>query len=106
MRYRGFRRNPFFEPQVRAGIDLRRALAAHAEEAAREAGRIAAAAGAPWMPRHRGDVVTVDESGTEVRVVNTDHGAHLQEFGSRNNPPHAPLRRGARAAGMRLTDTP
>lgn len=36
-------------------------------------------------------------------VGNTDIAAHLIEFGSVNNPPFAPLRRGTTAAGLRLT---
>lgn len=39
---------------------------------------------------------------TRVRVGNTDYFAHLVEWGSVNNPPYAPLRRGVRAAGLRL----
>lgn len=32
--------------------------------------------------------------------------AHIIEFGSRNNPPYAPLRRAARATGMRFIERP
>lgn len=37
-------------------------------------------------------------------VDNFDIAAHLIEFGSINNPPYAPLRRGAQAAGLRFAD--
>lgn len=37
-----------------------------------------------------------------TRVVAEDFGWHWVEFGSSNNPPYAPLRRGIRAAGLRL----
>ena len=37
-------------------------------------------------------------------VVTTDAFWHVIEFGSVNNPPYAPFRRGVRAAGLRLDD--
>lgn len=37
-------------------------------------------------------------------VGNTDIAAHLIEYGSKNNPPYAPLRRGVTAAGLRFAD--
>lgn len=37
-------------------------------------------------------------------VGNRDVFAHGIEFGSVNNPPYAPLRRGVQAAGLRFTD--
>lgn len=48
--------------------------------------------------------VVVDEDG-EIRVGNTDPFFHLTEWGSVNNPPYAPLRRGVTAAGLRLTES-
>lgn len=42
--------------------------------------------------------------GDGYAVVDTDPFAHLVEAGSVNNPPYSPLRRGARAAGLRLED--
>lgn len=47
-------------------------------------------------------VVTVGD----VRVVNTKHGWHLQEFGSTRNVVQAPLRRGVLAAGLRFLPHP
>lgn len=38
-------------------------------------------------------------------VGNTDVAAHLIEYGSVNNPPYAPLRRGVSAAGLRFVDS-
>jgi hypothetical protein len=35
-------------------------------------------------------------------AVATDPFGHLVEWGSKNNPPYAPLRRGVLAAGLRL----
>lgn len=40
-----------------------------------------------------------------LRVGNRDFAAHMVEWGSVNNPPYAPLRRGVRAAGLRLDET-
>lgn len=66
--------------------------------------QMARQARAPWMPRG-GPQIVVGQDGDDIVVENTDYGAHLQEFGSVNNAAHAPLRRGARAAGLRLTDS-
>lgn len=56
------------------------------------------------MPRQRRGSVIVEADARGVRVVNTDHGAHIDEYGSVNSPPYAPLRRGARRAGFRLEE--
>lgn len=56
------------------------------------------------MPRQRRGSVVVEADARGVRVVNTDHGAHIDEFGSVNSPAYAPLRRGARRAGFRLDE--
>lgn len=40
------------------------------------------------------------------RVGNRDFAAHLVEWGSVNNEPYAPLRRGVAAAGLRLHEAP
>ena len=50
----------------------------------------------------QGDQVRVDRDGDTVRILSTDPFWHLIEWGSVNNPAYAPLRRGARAAGLRL----
>lgn len=56
------------------------------------------------MPRQRSGSVVVEADARGIRVVNTDHGAHIDEYGSVNSPPYAPLRRGARRAGLRLEE--
>ena len=56
------------------------------------------------MPRQRRDSVIVEADASGVRVINTDYGAHIDEYGSVNSPPYAPLRRGARRAGFRLEE--
>jgi hypothetical protein len=65
---------------------------------------LAQQAQAPWMQRQGQPLIVVEQDGDEVSLVNTDHAAHLTEWGSKNNPPHAPLRRGVRAAGLRLDE--
>lgn len=102
-----FKANPGLAKELAAQPEHKRALADAAKPARDEAQRLADAAGAPWM-RRRGaaDTVVVDATGDEVLLVNTDHAGHLMEFGGRNNPPHAPLRRGVQAAGLRLDEHP
>jgi len=46
----------------------------------------------------------VRPDGTKVRA--TDTFWHLLEFGSVNNPPYAPLRRGVIASGLRFSPAP
>ncbi len=41
---------------------------------------------------------------TMVRIGNRDFAFHLTEFGSKNNPPYAPMRRALQALGIRLVD--
>lgn len=100
-----FRANPRLRQELERSLPVRASVAAAANVAARHAALIARQARAPWMPRSGADsTITVNVAGDEVRLVNTDHAAHLQEWGGRNNPPHAPLRRGVRAAGLRLDE--
>jgi hypothetical protein len=47
----------------------------------------------------------ITETPTAFRVGNTDFFFHLTEWGSANNPPYAPLRRGVIAAGLRLDES-
>lgn len=99
-----FRRNSRFEAEMKRTPGYRALLRAHVEARVVPAvEQTIRQARAPWMPRG-GPAVRVENDGDEVVVENTDYGAHLMEFGSANNPAHAPLRRGARAAGLRLTD--
>lgn len=56
-------------------------------------------------PRDTGDYAESIETfsdGRTVGVTSTDFAAHIIEWGSVNNPPFAPLRRGVQAAGFRL----
>ncbi len=97
--------NPDLVEQIKAQPEYGQALREVVEPAARAAESFARTAGEPWMPRRGAKgLIVVDITEDGARITNTDHAAHLAEFGSRNNPPHAPLRRGARAAGLNLTE--
>jgi hypothetical protein len=99
-----FIRNRFFDKEMQVDPEYRAKLRARVElEVAPKVRAIADQVGAPWMPRG-GQSIEVEEAGDEVRVVNTDYGAWIVEVGSVNNPAHAPLRRGVRAAGLRLRE--
>lgn len=86
------------QPAADAAEEIARSIPRTTRRASRRAGR-------PWMPRkgqRRRIVIQTTPDG--VAVVNTDYAAHLMEFGSARNPPHAPLRRGVQSAGLRLDD--
>ena len=50
------------------------------------------------------DRFVIVELPTRMRVTNHDFAWHLVEFGSVNNPPYGPLRKGVRRAGLRLEE--
>jgi hypothetical protein len=56
------------------------------------------------MPRPGRRRVEVVEADGKVYISNTNYGAHLEEFGTAHSPVYAPLRRGARAAGLTLKE--
>lgn len=101
-----FQPNPNFKAEMRRDPDLRRHVHKTADEVRDKAERLGAAKGAPWMPRkgNPGRTYIVDDTAEGARVTNQEHGGHLVEWGSKNNPPHAPLRRAVRAVGLRLRD--
>lgn len=98
--------NPGFAEEFRDEPDTREGLRESAEAIKAHADPIVRSIGAPWMGR-RGEheTIVVFDDANGVYVVNTDHAGHLMEFGSQNNPPHAPLRRAARAAGAEVVET-
>lgn len=98
-----FRRNPRADAELRRQIAHRRALEGAARDAKSKAEAIARSLGGTGDTARRFEVVV---EGDEVRLVNTDPFFHLTEFGSVNNPPFAPLRRGVRAAGLDLQEHP
>jgi|VirMetMinimDraft_7_1064189.scaffolds.fasta_scaffold93106_2 hypothetical protein len=63
-----------------------------------------------WYVKHRVMVnkrfrpIEVDAADGDVYVTDTDFGAHLDEYGSVNNPAYAPMRTAVRAAGFRLSE--
>jgi hypothetical protein len=58
---------------------------------------------AALMPRAgQRQPIEVQATDEGVFIVNTDFGGHLAEWGSKNNPAKAPMRRGVRAAGFTL----
>lgn len=102
-----FRPNPDFLDQLARTQEVREATRAGAEAVAQEAEQLADAASAPWLPRRGSGTNTtfvVADDGETIAVVNTDHAGHLVEWGSENNPPHAPLRRGVHAAGLHFDE--
>lgn len=50
------------------------------------------------------DRLGVEVNGDEVALVSNWSLWSIIEFGSVNNPPYAPMRRGLEAAGLQLTD--
>lgn len=99
-----FRRNPRFIAEIRKQQEHKEALREGAEAVQEQATDIARQAGAPWM-RRQAQTIEVQDAGDEVAVVNTDYAGHLMEWGSIRNTPHAPLRRGARAAGLHFRES-
>jgi hypothetical protein len=97
-----YRPNPDFEEELTAEPEFGDGMRQQAEVARARAEslapRIMPRAGSPQAFQ-----VQQDADGTYL--VNTDHGGHLAEFGSVNNPPIAPLRRGVKAAGFRLVES-
>ena len=93
--------NPGFSREIMREPETLDGLAESAEGAARHAENFA---GRPWMPRPGGEHIVVVQEGGNVYIANKDYGAHLKEWGSKNNAPIAPLRRGVQAAGLRFKD--
>lgn len=88
----------------RIRLDMQRlARSPELRQALRKAGRAVAAEAEPLTaPEHS---VRVVDHGRVVRVVNTSPEAVREEWGSAKEEPRAPLRRGVRAAGLRLDET-
>lgn len=51
------------------------------------------------------DRLDVEVDGDEVALISTWSLWAIIEYGSVNNPPYAPMRRGIEAAGLQLTDS-
>lgn len=89
-----------FERELRRSGEFEKAMREQAERVKRRAEQASPTGGTGGYARR----FTVTVGGETPRVGNTDIAAHLVEFGSVNNPPYAPLRRGVRAAGLRLEE--
>ena len=61
---------------------------------------------APVKSGHYKRNIKVYTDGQQAGVAAHDIAAHLIEFGSAKNPAYAPMRRGVRAAGLRLEQSP
>lgn len=96
-----FRPNPHFFDELDGQSEMREALKEQAELAKAKAEPLA-----PRIMRRNPEAFEVQEDDEGVYLVNADYGAHLAEWGSANSPPTAPLRRGVRAAGLRLEEDP
>lgn len=101
---RTFFPNPDLADELASEDPAKEALLAAAEESAVEANRLRRRI-MPTKGRGSRDAIVAQENEGRVEVANTDHGAHLDEWGSKNNPPYAPLRRGVEAAGYRLEES-
>jgi hypothetical protein len=112
--------NPGFSAEMEGDPEFQAGLREHAEqEVVPHVEAQVSAANGPWMPRKGHKPVEVVEAegrrwanqhgsgvtGGAVYVVLTEHGGHLMEYGSKNNPPHAPLRKGVMAAGMDVQES-
>lgn len=93
-----FRPNPRLAQELARQPEMRRALADAARAVKTEAERVAPVGSTGRYARS----FVVGATPEGATVGNTDFAAHWVEYGSRNNPPYAPLRRGVRAAGLRL----
>lgn len=96
-----FRRNPLLEKQLEAEMKALGILRPHAGAAAAKAETFTRHA----MPRSATRRVVVGVVDGEVAVINTNFGGHLEEWGLARTPVYAPLRRGVRAAGLKLRES-
>jgi hypothetical protein len=97
-----FKPNPGFEAELRKSASFRAAMRGEAGRAAREARKLAPQGETGGFAA---SIVAFDD-GEMIGIRTTDPFGHLGEFGSVNNRPYAPLRRGVVAAGLRLQEQP
>lgn len=94
-----FRPNHNFLDELEAQAEPRAELAVAARSVATrvEAHDIMPRKGVPSQ-------IEVVTDGDEVAVANHAYGAHIDEWGSVNSPPYAPLRNAVRTSGLRLVE--
>jgi len=97
-----FRPNPRFLTELMQEPEAPAALVEQAE-AAKSAIESVAPVGSTG---DYADSIEVVQEGEIVTVGSMDPFAHLVEWGSANNPPYAPLRRGVLGAGLRFEEQP
>ena len=91
--------NRNLERELAASVGVRVELETAADRIVR-----AAKSAAPTNSGGYRDTIKTGADGGTVYVYTDDIAGHLIEWGSVNNPPYAPLRRGVRAAGFRYED--
>lgn len=98
-----FKRNPNFINELKRDPRNKIAMANVADGVRQLAIAFSRQRGKPIMPRGKQTFV-LDVTPDDVRVVNTSHGGHIEEWGSEKSRPYAPLRRAVRAEGLRMTE--
>lgn len=96
-----FRPNPHFDREFSRTAGAR----AHIRRRAEAARRFAIGSAPRGATDDYATSIDVVERGTKTYVRTNDFAGHMVEFGSVNNPPYAPIRKGVRAAGLRLDET-
>jgi hypothetical protein len=95
-----FTPNPFFERVLAAENKTRQAMEQAAKPAETEANRLTH----DIMPKGIGKEIRLKWVDGDLYLVNYAHGGHIDEWGSKNNPPYAPLRTAVRRAGFDLEE--
>jgi hypothetical protein len=93
--------NPRFLTDLQTERPYKEAMRGAVQQAADEANKVQnfimpARGGKAW--------IQPAEIDGEMHLVNFNHGGHIDEWGSKNNPPYAPLRTGVRRAGFDLIE--
>jgi hypothetical protein len=95
----GFIPDPMFERQIRKEAEYLDGMRTIAEPALSLIEELA-----PEQSGDYRDTLEVVVEGDGVNLASTDPAGNIIEWGSANNPPFAPIRRGVRAAGLRLDE--
>lgn len=92
--------NPHFITDFVTERPYKEAMTGAVEQAAKEANRLAH----DIMPSGKGAEVSAEWIDGDCYLVNHAHGGHIDEWGSVNSPPYAPLRTAVRRAGFELIE--